>query len=299
MSEGPRDGEVDRDGGVGRDDAVRRHGDGEAPRAGEEGLFAALDRTRSDLAAAPAPALPEGFAARMQAALAAERATGAPAGPDPAAGAADDPVPTAGDPREATGTDVTRRTRPPGRGSGLGRDRGPRRDVGSGRDGGPGRDVGPARDVGPGRRRRQRLLAGGLVALAVVAAVTVGLALGTRPTGSPAPTAAPPVPTGPSTAPESPATVSAADPVRALRSGLGARDAGPLSDPARRSACLVAHGLPADTVPLGSRQVVVDGAPGTLLVLPTGMAARFRLLAVGPTCAPGSPATLVDLTVGG
>jgi hypothetical protein len=72
-----------------------------------------------------------------------------------------------------------------------------------------------------------------------------------------------------------------------------------LADPARRSACLVAHGLPAGTPVLGSRQVLVDGAPGTLLVLPTGLAARFRLLAVGPECSPGRPATLVDLTVGG
>ncbi len=138
------------------------------------------------------------------------------------------------------------------------------------------------------------------MALAVVAVVTGGLVVGNRGVGSgvvgnaPAPTAAPP----PSPVP-APEPVSGADPVRALRAGLGARDPGPLSDPARRSACLVAHGVPAASVPVGSRQVLVDGRPGTLLVLTTGRAARFRLLAVGPGCAPGRPETLVDLTVGG
>ncbi|MCD2193117.1 hypothetical protein LQ327_06905 [Actinomycetospora endophytica] len=239
------------------DDAARRHGDGEAPRPGEEDLFAALERTRAELGAAPAPRPPEDFASRMQAALAAERSAGGP--PATAAGGPGHPKPRA---LRAGRT----RSRPPGR-------------------------------PGPPSRRR-RVVAGGVVALAVAAAVVAGLAVGTSSPGSPAPTAAPPVTTGPASTP-SPVPVSGADPVRALRSGLGARDPGPLSDPARRSACLVAHGLPADTVPVGSRQVLVDGTPGTLLVLPTGRAARFRLLAVGPACAPGSPSTLVDLTVGG
>ena len=138
------------------------------------------------------------------------------------------------------------------------------------------------------------MLAYGLVALAAVAAVAGGLVVGTGTAPGPAPTAAPPVPPA-----AAPVPVSGADPVRALRAGLGARDPGPLADPARRAACLVAHGLPAGTVPLGSRQVVVDGRPGTLLVLPTGQAARFRLLVVGPACSATAPDTLADLTVGG
>jgi hypothetical protein len=132
----------------------------------------------------------------------------------------------------------------------------------------------------------------------VAAVVTGGLVAGTGTAPDPAPTAAPPLPPvpAPATAPE---PVSGADPVRALRAGLGARDPGPLADPARRASCLVAHGLPAGTVPLGSRQVVVDGRTGTLLVLPTGQAARFRLLVVGPGCTDAVPDTLADLTVGG
>jgi hypothetical protein len=43
---------------------------------------------------------------------------------------------------------------------------------------------------------------------------------------------------------------------------------------------------------------VVDGRAGVLLVLPTGVAARFRLLVVGPDCAPGSPLTVSDTLVG-
>jgi hypothetical protein len=140
------------------------------------------------------------------------------------------------------------------------------------------------------------VLAYGLVALAVVAAVTGGVVVGSGTVSGPAPTAAPPVPPVPAPAPE---PVSGADPVRALRAGLGARDPGPLADPARRAACLVAHGLPAGTMPLGSRQVLVDDRPGTLLVLPTGQAARFRLLVVGPGCTATDPDTLADLTVGG
>lgn len=262
-SGGPAGGDPTGDGATA--DAARRHGDGEAPRAGEEELFAALERTRADLAATPAPPVPEGFAARLQAALAAERTAGGAPVPDraPPGPRADAPVSPGLRPGPV-------RTRPPGR-----RDR-----------------------PGPGSRRR-RALVGGLVALGVVAAVVAGLAVGTRAPGAPAPTAAPPPVTTPPVGAANPVPVSGADPVRALRSGLGARDPGPLSDPARLGSCLVAHGLPADTVPLGSRQVLVDGSPGTLLVLPTGRAARFRLLAVGPTCAPGSPSTLVDLMVGG
>jgi hypothetical protein len=249
------------------EDAARRHGDGGAPRTGEEELFAALERTRADLAAAPAPPLPEGFASRMQAALAAERAAGG--APEAGGAGSGPPVAAPGRPASPGRRPARIRTRPPG----------------------------PQGRPGQGTRRR-RVLACALAAVALAAVVVAGAAVGSRSSAGPAPTAAPPVTTGPVGAPM-PVPVSGADPVRALRTGLGARDPGPLTDPARRAGCLVAHGLPADTVPLGSRQVLVDGTPGTLLVLPTGRAARFRLLAVGPACAPGSPSTLVDLTVGG
>lgn len=259
-------------------DAARRHGDGERPRAGEEELFAALDRTRADLAATTVPPLPEGFAARLRDGLAAERARAAEGVPGGDADGGAPPSPSgpgpAGHPSSGSG---------PARGSAR-----PITPVGA---------SGPARPGGRDRAgRRRRALAAGLLALAAVAAVTGGLLAGGGTTSPQAPTAAP---SPGSTVPGGPEPVSGRDPVRALRTGLGARDPGPFADPARRATCLVAHGLPAGTVPLGSRQVSVDGRAGTLLVLPTGTAARFRLLAVGPGCAPGQPETLVDLVVGG
>ncbi|HSK58321.1 MAG TPA: hypothetical protein VK935_04630, partial [Actinomycetospora sp.] len=75
-------------------------------------------------------------------------------------------------------------------------------------------------------------------------------------------------------------------------------DYGPLATPGRLAGCLAAHGVHAGVRPVGARQVVVDGRPGVLLVLPTGTAARFRLLAVGPDCAAGAPFTLSDTSVG-
>jgi hypothetical protein len=47
--------------------------------------------------------------------------------------------------------------------------------------------------------------------------------------------------------------------------------------------------------PLGARQVVVDGKPGTLLVFAHGVGS-FRLIVVGPDCGPGNPDKLADKT---
>lgn len=225
-------------------DAAERHGAGGAPRDGEAELFAALDRTRADLAAAPRPAAPEGLTASLLAAVAAER-EGTPSRPS-------EPSPPSPSRRRVA------------------------------------------------RPRRRVAVAVGVAGLAAAAAVVAVVALGAGPGSSarPVPTAAP----GPTAPPVgsgsgSPVVLASADLPRALRSGLGARDA--TADPAARAACFAAHGLPAGTVPVGARAVVLDGRPGTLYVLPTGRTAVFRLLVVGPACAPGSPDTLGDVTVGG
>ncbi|MCD2186450.1 hypothetical protein [Actinomycetospora soli] len=209
-------------------DAALRHGEGDGPRPGEEELFAALDRTRADLAAAPRPVAPEGLTGSLLAAVAAERDA-----PD----------------------------RPPAR----------------------------RRVPRPGRRWAATAAVGLVAAAAAAVAVVVLGPSGGGPVPPPAPTAAP--------TPGAPVVLTSADLPQALRSGLGGRDGTP--DPAARASCLVAHGLPAGTVPVGSRAVVLDGRPGTLYVLTTGVAARFRLLVVGPGCAPGTPDTLGDVTVGG
>ncbi|MFC5136847.1 hypothetical protein ACFPK1_01270 [Actinomycetospora rhizophila] len=147
----------------------------------------------------------------------------------------------------------------------------------------------PASSTGRGRPRR--VLAG--AALAVVAAAAAIAAVVASVTGpaapAPAPTAAP--------VPDTP-MLSSGDGVSALRAGLGRTDYGPLADPGRLAGCLAAHGVPAGTRPAGARQVVVDGRPGVLLVLPTGVAARFRLLVVEPGCAAGAPLTVSDTLVG-
>lgn len=71
-----------------------------------------------------------------------------------------------------------------------------------------------------------------------------------------------------------------------------------LSDPNRLPGCLQANGVDSGT-PLGGSEVTLDGGSAQLLVLPTGRVGRFRLLAVGPGCGPGNPATIADTVYGG
>jgi hypothetical protein len=154
------------------------------------------------------------------------------------------------------------------------------------------RDSGDSSGIGrtTARRRRRTVTVAALAvaaAAAVVAVVVTGVA--TPSGGAPAPTAAP--------APDAP-RLSSGDGVSALRAGLGRADYGPLAAPGRLDGCLAAHGAPPGTRPAGGRQVVVDGRPGVLLVLPTGVAARFRLLVVEPGCGPGTPLTVSDTLVG-
>ena len=145
---------------------------------------------------------------------------------------------------------------------------------------------------GRGRRTGRRTVLVLVAAAAVVAAVLVGVLTTTAPAGAPAPSA---LPTSP--APEVP-VLAGGDGPSALRAGLGRSDYGPLGDPGRLAGCLGAHGVPAGARPVGARQVVVDGRAGVLFVLPTGVAARFRVLVVEPGCAAGAPLTLSDTLVG-
>ena len=145
---------------------------------------------------------------------------------------------------------------------------------------------------GPGRRTGRRTVLVLVAAAAVVAAVVVGVLSAVAPAGAPAPSALPTTP-----APEVP-VLAGGDGPSALRAGLGRSDYGPLGDPGRLAGCLGAHGVPAGARPVGARQVVVDGRAGVLFVLPTGVAARFRVLVVEPGCAAGAPLTLSDTLVG-
>lgn len=159
--------------------------------------------------------------------------------------------------------------------------------------------AGPDPVPGPARRRRPALVAGALVAAAAAVVALVVLVAVVPATSGPAP-----APRAPTAAPAPPVPVpdvpvlAGGDGPAALRAGLGSTDFGPLAAPGRLAGCLAAHGVPPGVRPVGARQVVVDGRPGVLLVLPTGTAARFRLLAVGPDCAAGAPFTLSDTLVG-
>lgn len=148
------------------------------------------------------------------------------------------------------------------------------------------------------RRRRPRALvvAAAVVVLVVGALVGVLVVNG----GDPAPREQAGGPTSTLGAPPPPdaPVLRAGDAPSALRAGLGRADYGPLADPARLADCLAAHGVPAGVRPVGAREVVVDGAPGVALVLPTGVAARFRVLVVGPGCARTTPLTVSDTLVG-
>lgn len=149
-------------------------------------------------------------------------------------------------------------------------------------------------------RSRWALGAAALAALvALVVLVAVGLGAG--------PTAVPDGPTAPAPVASPPPEPDDADGVPRLRgedvvvawrAGLGRAEYGALADPARRSGCLAAHGAGPPSVPVGAHPVLLDGRPAVLMVLTTGVAARFRVLVVAPECGPGAPLTLADHLVG-
>jgi hypothetical protein len=150
-----------------------------------------------------------------------------------------------------------------------------------------------AREPRPGPRHRGRVLVAVLAAAAAAVLLVTWITAGSGPAPGPAPTASPTVPTVPDVA-----VLAAGDGPAGLRAALGRTDYGPLTDAGRLGGCLAAHGVPAGVRPVGARQVVVDGREGVLLVLPTGVAARFRLLVVEPGCAAGAPLTVSDTLVG-
>jgi hypothetical protein len=81
---------------------------------------------------------------------------------------------------------------------------------------------------------------------------------------------------------------------------LGGRDYGPLADPGRLAGCLAHIGATGATGPrvLGARQVSWAGRPGVLLVLPTAVPGRLRVLVVSPDCGANAGSLLADTTVG-
>lgn len=147
-------------------------------------------------------------------------------------------------------------------------------------DGGGAADLETARQHGryrhrPIRRRPGR--AGRAVAAAALVAVLAGV-LPTRPD-----------PPGPDVV-----RLTRIDLATVGTSAIGVLDLGELADTRRRAACLQAVGTPTAAAVLGGRRVLMDGAPGTLLVLGTGVLGRFRIVVVSPSCG----TLLAEATVG-
>jgi hypothetical protein len=162
---------------------------------------------------------------------------------------------------------------------------------------GPGQVV----DLAAPRRRRNRLVGWG-AGLVTVAAAAVGIAVVGIPATSPTDGSALPAPgaDAPNGDAANPPLAFKAEDLGGtqLEAARGANDFGPFTSPAKRAGCFEANGIKKEATPIGGRQVVVDGKPGTLFVLSSGLG-EFRLIAVEPTCAAGNPAVLADRVVGG
>lgn len=122
--------------------------------------------------------------------------------------------------------------------------------------------------------RRPRARASAVTALLTAAALVVGLVIA--------------LVRGPGGAVE----VTRVELAAVARSTIGGTDLGPYTEVPRRAACLATAGH-ADAPVLGGRRVRLDGAPGVLLVLSTGVLGRFRVLVVDDACR-----TLADELVG-
>lgn len=213
-------------------------------------VLAALAATRADLGELADPPVPAHYAARWDAALAAEAAAPSPAPAEHRDGADNArPEPLAGVP-ERSDPDIPRPTAsPPGASRRLG--------------------------ASPARRRRtpfsRRRVRPALVAAAVLAATLVAGVVW-------APREADP-----------PLSLDGVDLARAGLTVRGDFDVGDLADPARRAGCLRAvapPGVSPDALLLGGRDVVVDGRDGVLLLLAGGGPGRLQVVVVEPGCGP-------------
>jgi hypothetical protein len=231
-----------------------------------DAVLGALATTRAELSELADPPVPALYAARWEAALAAEAEIGRPlsAASDLAA------APEEAGPVQQDADDHTAAPRPlPGT---------------SDRPDPPTPVAAPSRDPLPQRRPwRRRRIRPALVAAAVLAAAVIGGVLW---------------------APQEPAPPSL-DRVDLAAAGLDVRgdfDVGELADPARRAGCLRAAappGVSPDALLLGGRDVVVDGRDGVLLLLAGGGPGRLQVVVVEPGCGPDGGVLLGAQTLSG
>ncbi|RRO13843.1 hypothetical protein EIL87_22395 [Saccharopolyspora rhizosphaerae] len=152
------------------------------------------------------------------------------------------------------------------------------------------------------RRRRRTTLGTGLVGVAAAAAAVVFAVL--PGTGGDDNTAQPPVPTrtAPGGSQGAPLALTG-DQVtldgQQFSQVINSDEyVSTLADPQQLLGCLQANGVRSGK-PMGAREITLNGEPAQLFVLPGGGLGKFRLLAVGPDCSRGHPATLSDSTFGG
>jgi hypothetical protein len=155
-------------------------------------------------------------------------------------------------------------------------------------------------DLAAARRRRARRLgwAGGLLVAAAALAIVVLRLPGGHDAGGGPPPQAGPAPTAGGTAGSAPLALRSGELGGSVSQVIGAADYGPLRGPDDLGACLRASNVPNPAKPLGVRQVLLDGQPRLLAVLPAGKLGSYRLLVIEPSCGPGHPGVLSDITIG-
>ena len=149
-------------------------------------------------------------------------------------------------------------------------------------------------DLAAARRKRNQRIGWGAGILTAAAAAVVAVAItvpGSSTDGTGTPNVAAPA-SGPSVGSDG----SGAEAL--LGKTLGIRDFGPLQTEQRLDQCLGAYGLDTKIRPEGVRPVNVDGKAGVLATFTTGKFAQYRLIAFGADCGPGKPAVLFDKIVG-
>lgn len=164
----------------------------------------------------------------------------------------------------------------------------------------------PIVDLATARARRRNLITGAGILAAAAAAVVFAVAnLTDGMTNGQSTAGSSPLATQSGTSQldrARPLALSSANLGEALDDALGASEYGPLAGASKLADCLRANGLdPDDTVPVGAKQVTLDGKPGVLMVLPAGSSSgppKWRLLVVGPECGPNNPATLASTNIG-
>ncbi|MGZ4542210.1 MAG: hypothetical protein ACXVXI_03585 [Mycobacteriaceae bacterium] len=174
----------------------------------------------------------------------------------------------------------------------------------------PTRQPRPPTNVAAARARRHRTsyLGIGVLAAAAAAAGVFALSVGLgshdlsgtpRADGPQAPARAGAAPsTAMSSTTATPLDLGSGAPGPKALTAIGKEDLGPLSDKAALDGCLQANGIAPTSQVIGASQVTLNGQRGILLLLPTGRAAMFTALVVGPECSAQNAATRSRVEIG-